>query len=115
MVTIYHNPRCRKSREGLEILEKSGVEFKVVPYLKEPLDANKLKELLGYLGKSPIELIRTNEEVWKSTYKGKNLTDEALVDAMVTHPKLIERPIVVKGSQAVIGRPAENILALLEG
>ena len=113
MIKIYHNPRCRKSREGLELLEKSGEEFEVVNYLDEPLSKGELKEIIGYLGISPEELVRKNETIWKENYKGKSLSDEEVIEAMVENPKLIERPIVVKGTRAVIGRPAEKISNLL--
>ncbi len=113
MITIYHNPRCRKSREGLEVLEQSGKPYKVVHYLEEPLGEEQLKQLLRALGMPPMALIRTQEPAWKSNYRGRDLSDGELIKAMVAHPKLIERPIVVKGNKAVIGRPAENIGDLL--
>lgn|SRR5690554_1458318 len=113
MLTIYHNPRCRKSREGLEILENSGQEFTVVKYLDTPPSEKELNEILKKLNMSPMELVRKNEAIWKEDYKGKDLTDSNVISAMATHPKLIERPIVVKGNTAVVGRPPENIKKLL--
>ncbi|WP_418501513.1 arsenate reductase (glutaredoxin) [Flagellimonas sp.] len=113
MLKIYHNPRCAKSREGLEILEKSGKDFEIVKYLDDVPTKEELKSLIGYLGIAPIDLVRTNEAIWKENYKGKKLSDDQIVRAMVEHPKLIERPIVVKGNKAVIGRPPETIKTLL--
>ncbi|NAS13470.1 arsenate reductase (glutaredoxin) [Poritiphilus flavus] len=113
MIKIYHNPRCAKSREGLALLESSGEDFETVLYLKDPFNEKQLEELLSYLDISPEELIRKNEPIWKSEFKGKDLSDKALIKAMVDYPKLIERPIVVKGNKAVIGRPVEKIKDLL--
>ncbi|MCK8480720.1 arsenate reductase (glutaredoxin) [Psychroserpens algicola] len=113
MITIYHNPRCRKSREGLLLLENSGKTFEVIKYLDEPISEEKLKTIVKLLGLQPLELVRKNEAIWKSDYKGKDLTDSQIIKAMVTHPKLMERPIVVNGKQAVIGRPSENILNII--
>ncbi|WP_425075519.1 arsenate reductase (glutaredoxin) [Psychroserpens sp. S379A] len=114
MITIYHNPRCSKSRQGLEILENSGKEFEVIKYLDEPISEEQLKKLIGMLGIQPIDLVRKNEAIWKSDFKGKELSDNEIISAMVKHPKLIERPIVVNNGNAVIGRPAENIKALIK-
>ncbi|MEO9511625.1 MAG: arsenate reductase (glutaredoxin) [Flavobacteriaceae bacterium] len=113
MIKIYHNPRCRKSREGLELLEKSGEEFETVLYLENIPTKKELQTVIDYLGIVPMELVRKNEAVWKENYKGKDLTDDAVVEAMIAYPKLIERPIVIKDEKAVIGRPLEKINALL--
>jgi len=113
MITIYHNPRCRKSREGLAIVEASGKPYKVIPYLKEVPSKNELKHLAKQLGVKPVDMIRTNETLWKEQYKGKDLSEDDILEAMVSFPKLIERPIVVSGDQAVIGRPPEKIKDLL--
>ncbi|WP_067028652.1 arsenate reductase (glutaredoxin) [Allomuricauda sp. CP2A] len=113
MIKIYHNPRCRKSREGLEVLEKSGQDFEVVKYLEEVPSKEELKTIIEYLGIAPMELVRKNEAVWKEKYKGKTLSDEEIITAMAENPKLIERPIVVKDKKAVIGRPSEKINTLL--
>ncbi|MDJ0644781.1 MAG: arsenate reductase (glutaredoxin) [Flavobacteriaceae bacterium] len=113
MLKIYHNNRCRKSREGLEILENSGQDFEIVNYLENPPSKQELKDILTKLGLTPIQLIRKNEKVWKEDFKGKELSDDELLEAMIEHPKLIERPIVLKGDSAVLGRPPENILGLL--
>jgi len=114
MIKIYHNPRCRKSREGLAILENSGKEFEIIKYLEDiPLEAT-LTEVVGLLGISPIQLVRKTEQIWKDTYKGKELSDIEIIKAMIANPKLIERPIVIHNNKAVIGRPSENIAAILE-
>ena len=113
MITIYHNPRCSKSREGFQILEDSGKDFEVIKYLDEPISEIKLKEIIGLLGIKPIELVRKNEAIWKSDYKGKNLTDDNIISAMIKNPKLIERPIVVNGKEAVIGRPPIKVLNII--
>ena len=109
MIKIYHNPRCRKSREGLAFLEGLGKEFELIKYLDTPLSTNEIQNLLEALGMRPMELVRKNEAVWKSDYKGKNLTDAQVIEALAAHPKLIERPIVLKDNKAVVARPAEKI------
>lgn len=113
MITIYHNPRCGKSREGLSLLEKSGKEFKVIQYLKEVPTAEELKSIIKLLGIAPIELVRQKEELWTKNFKGKTLTDEEIIKIMAENPILIERPIVVNGKTATIGRPPEKILEIL--
>ncbi|CAM1365440.1 conserved hypothetical protein [Tenacibaculum litopenaei] len=113
MIKIYHNPRCSKSRNGVAILENSGKEFEIVKYLDSVPQKEELKELLTLLDMTPMQLIRTNEKIWKEEFKGKELSDEELIDAMLSHPKLIERPIVVNGNKAVVGRPPENIENIL--
>lgn len=112
-VTIMHNPRCSKSREALKILEESGVNAEIVKYLETPPTKEELKELLKMLGISARELMRTKEAIYKELNL-KSVTDEdALIDAMVENPKLIERPIIIKDGKAVIGRPPSNIKLLL--
>ncbi len=110
---IYHNNRCSKSRQCLAVLEKSNHDFEIVYYLDTPPSINELKNLLKMLEIKPIELVRKNEAIWKEQFKGKELSDEAIISAMATYPKLIERPIIVKGTKAVIGRPIENMQQLL--
>ncbi|NVJ88894.1 MAG: arsenate reductase (glutaredoxin) [Flavobacteriaceae bacterium] len=112
MIKIYHNPRCRKSREGLLILENSGKKFDVIKYLDNPLTFQELSEIIELLKISPVQLVRKNEKIWKENYKNKDLNDKEIIQAMVNNPKLIERPVVVYNSKAVIGRPPENILKL---
>ena len=113
MLKIYHNPRCRKSREGLAYLQETGLDFEEVRYLDEIPSAEELAKLLQYLGMKPMELVRTNEAAWKEKYKGKNLSDAEIIKAMVENPKLIERPIVVNKDKAVVARPAEKIKDIL--
>ena len=113
MITIYHNPRCRKSREGLLILENSGKNFKIIEYLENLLSKEELEEILIKLEIEPIDLVRKSEKIWKEQFKGKELSKDDIVDAMVNHPKLIERPIVINNEKAVIGRPSSKILEIL--
>ena len=113
MIKIYHNNRCRKSREGLEILENSGKEFQIVKYLEDSPSKSALAEIIQLLGIQPIELVRKNEAIWKSDFKGKNLNNDDIIDAMVKYPKLIERPIVINGNKAIIGRPPSLILDII--
>lgn len=114
MTTIYHNPRCSKSRQTLALLEEKGVEPEVVLYLETPPDAATLRDLLARLGKSPRELMRKGEAAYKENgLADPALSDEELIEAMVRHPKLIERPIVVNGERAALGRPPENVLDIL--
>ena len=113
MITIYHNPRCSKSREGVMLLEKSGKDFKTVLYLENPLNFEELEALAKKLDINPLSLIRQKENIWIEQYKGKELSDAAIIQAMVEHPKLIERPIVVNENKAVIGRPTEKIQEII--
>ena len=110
---IYHNPRCSKSRKTLALLQENGVEPDVVLYLDNIMTADDLRGLLAKLGISPMQLVRKGESVWKEKYKGKELSDDQVIEAMIANPKLIERPIVVKDQTAVLGRPPENILELI--
>lgn len=114
MLTIYHNARCRKSREGLDMLKESGKQFEIREYLKDPLTEDELTEVIQKLAITPIQLVRKNEKIWKEEYKDKDLSDKELVLAMVKHPKLIERPIVEDEHRAVIGRPASSIENLIK-
>lgn len=110
MIKIYHNPRCRKSREGLQILENSGKEFEIIKYLEDIPSDEELAKIIKKLNINPIQLVRKNEKVWKENFKGKDLSDHEIVKAMIENPKLIERPIVINNNKAVIGRPPETIL-----
>lgn len=113
MIKIYHNNRCRKSREGLQILENSGKPFQIINYLENVPSKTELKEIITLLGISPIELVRKNEAIWKEQFKNKELTEDEILEAMTNYPKLIERPIVVNGNLAALGRPPENISQIL--
>jgi len=114
-ITIYHNPRCSKSRATLELIERHVADdVKVVEYLQAPPTARELEALVAKLGIDPEQLVRKGEDVYKKEYAGKTLSRAQWIEAMVRHPILIERPIVVAGDRAVIGRPPENVLTLLE-
>ena len=113
MLTIYHNPRCRKSRETLKLIEDAGEMVQVVEYLKIPPSRDDLARIVELLGIKPEELVRKGEAIYKENFKGEKFSDEQWLDILAGHPKLIERPIVVKGDRAVIGRPPENVKELL--
>lgn len=112
MLTIYHNPRCSKSRQTLQLIRESDNLVEIVEYLDDHLSADELEELLEKLGMKAEKLVRRQEAVFKEHYKGKELTEREWIEAMVEHPKLIERPIVVKEDKAVLGRPPENVKVL---
>jgi arsenate reductase len=113
-ITIYHNPRCSKSRAALRLLREKGIEPEIVEYLKEPPDIATLGRLLDMLGLEPRDLMRTKEPEYKAhNLDDPALTREQLIAAMIAHPKLIERPIVVKGGKAILGRPPESVLELV--
>ncbi|WP_282113366.1 arsenate reductase (glutaredoxin) [Maribacter stanieri] len=114
MIKIYHNSRCSKSREGLKVLENSGKKFEVVNYLEDIPTKVELRNVISCLDIKPINLVRKSEAIWKEKFKNSSLTDEELIDAMITYPKLIERPIIINGNSAVIGRPASKIDSLLK-
>lgn len=113
-VTLYHNPRCSKSRATLELLRERGIEPDIVAYLETPPTRTELEALLAKLGVTARALARTNEAAWQEAGLGEDSSDAEILTAMGRHPILIERPIVVRGERAVIGRPPENTLALLE-
>jgi arsenate reductase len=113
MITIYHNPRCTKSREGLCEIENLNQPFEIRKYLDEPFTEIELKEVIKKLGIKPIELVRTKESIWIDNFKGKELSDSQIIEAMLDNPKLIERPIIVKDNKAVIARPKEKINEIL--
>ena len=110
---IYHNPRCSKSRQTLNIIQEKGESVEIIEYLKSVPTEKELEEIINVLGIKPVQLLRKGEADFKDNFKGKTLTDKEWIKAMVKYPKLIERPIVVKGNKAVLGRPPENVLELL--
>ena len=112
-ITIYHNPRCSKSRQALALLEESSKDFTVVEYLKEPPTAVELKTLLKHLGLQPHDIVRAKEAEYKEAGLSSSSSDKAVIAALVKYPKLLERPIVVCGGKAVVGRPPEKVLELL--
>jgi len=113
-LTIYHNPKCSKSRETLALLRAHRVEPRIIEYLKTPPTAAELKSIVSKLGIRPEQLVRKGEPVYKSNYAGRSLSDAEWIEAMVKNPILIERPIVVAGRKAAIGRPPDSVLALID-
>jgi len=113
MIEILHNPRCSKSRAGLKYLEDKGIVPEIINYLDEPFTPDELTEILEKLGKRPLDIIRKGEEVFKTEFEDKELSDEEWILAMLEYPKLIERPIVINGDKAVIARPTELIDTIL--
>ncbi|MES2811018.1 MAG: arsenate reductase (glutaredoxin) [Bacteroidota bacterium] len=113
MITIYHNSRCSKSREGVCFLEDAKVDFQVINYLENTPTVAELKDLLKKLNIPALDLVRKKETIWVEYYKGKELSENEIIQAMVENPKLIERPIIVNGNKAVIARPTEKIKEIL--
>ena len=110
MITIYHNPHCSKSRACQLLLSDSKKDIEVINYMQTPFSEEKLREVIGLLGITPLELVRKNEAIWKVQFRGRNLSDSSIIKAMLKHPKLIERPIVVFENNAIIARPPEKVL-----
>ncbi len=110
---IYHNPRCSKSRQTLNLIKDKGVEVEIIEYLKVIPSEKELRSIIKLLGIKPEKLLRKGEADYKENFKGKTLSDNEWISAMVQYPKLIERPIVVGGNKAILGRPPENVLDLL--
>lgn len=110
---IYHNPRCRKSRETLKILEDNKVVVEVVEYLKDVPTKQELKSVLALLNMNPQEILRKGEAIYKENFKGKKYSDDEWIDILIANPKLIERPIVFNSKHAVIGRPPESVLTII--
>ena len=110
---IYHNPRCSKSRQTLQLCEEAGSEVEIIEYLKTPLDEVILRDLLNKLDKPVHEVVRTKEEVYSQLNLSSDSTEEEIIAAIIKYPVLLERPIVMKDDKAVIGRPPENVKALL--
>ena len=113
MITIYHNPRCRKSRAGLEYLKQNGVEPRVVDYITNPPTVDELRTLFEKLGKPPSDMVRTQEEYYRKELKGKDIAENEWLEILSSNPKLLQRPIAVKGEQAMFGQPPENFSKLL--
>ena len=111
---LFHNPRGSKSRQALSLLEQEKENFDVFMYLDEKLERDFLKEIIQKLGISPRDLLRTGESIYKeNNLKDSNISDEEIINLMIEYPKLIERPIYVKGSKAIVGRPPENVLKII--
>jgi len=112
-VRIYHNPRCSKSRETLKYINEKGVSVDIVEYLKHPPTKQELQSILKKLKMAPIDIVRVGELLWKEHYANRELSPEEVLDAIVKNPILLERPIVIDGDRAILGRPPENVLELL--
>jgi len=113
MIHIYHNSRCGKSRECLAFIEKSGQEYEIIKYLEDVPTFDELKEIIKKLEIKPLELVRRKEKIWIENFKNKTMTDDEIIQAMISNPILIERPIVISGDKAVIARPLEKVAAIL--
>ena len=113
-LTIYHNTRCRKSREALDLIESKGLEPEVFEYLKNPLSEKQIEKLIWLLKIDPIQLVRVNEAIWKENYKGETFSNAEIIALLAKHPKLIERPIITSETNAVIGRPIDKLIQFLE-
>ena len=112
-ITIYHNPRCRKSREAVQYMEGRGVSLKIVKYLDQLFDVNSLGEVLKKIDMKPSEIVRRNEILWKKDYDGNNLSEDQILKLLVDQPRLIERPIVTLGNKGVLARPIESLIEFL--
>ena len=110
---IYHNPRCSKSRQTLQLIKDSGTDVEIVEYLKEIPSTEELEMILMKLNLKPKDIIRKGEAVYKEKFKNSNFNDDEWIKIMLEYPKLIERPIVIRGNRAVLGRPPENVLELI--
>jgi arsenate reductase (glutaredoxin) len=113
MIQIFHNSRCGKSRSCLAFIEQSGKEFEVIKYLENTPTLEELTDIIEKLKITPLELVRTKEKIWIENYKNKTLSDKEIIQAMVTNPILIERPIVINGDKAVIARPFDKVETIL--
>lgn len=113
MVQIYHNPRCSKSRCALDVLKSTGIQYEIVDYMKNPVTKTELKAIIDKLKIKPIDLVRVKENIWKEKFCNKSLTDDEIIEVMLENPQLIERPIVINGEKAVIGRPTEKVIEFL--
>lgn len=113
MISILHNPRCGKSREGIALLEESGKVYEVIKYLEHPLDEDELNELIRKLNIRPFQLVRQKEKIWVEQFKNQNLSDKEIVKAIAKYPILMERPVVITEKKAIIGRPPQQILDII--
>jgi arsenate reductase len=111
---IYHNPRCSKSRNTLAIIESKTSVIEIIDYIKNPIKFEEINLIIEKLKIKAISLVRINESIWRKHYKGKEMTDEEVIKAIIKHPKLMERPIVTTNKKAIIGRPPENVLSLFD-
>ncbi|MGY8950813.1 MAG: arsenate reductase (glutaredoxin) [Flavobacteriales bacterium] len=111
---IYHNPRCSKSRQTLSLIEGKNKKVEIIEYLETPATVEEIESILEKLGIKAIDLVRKKEKIWIEDYKGRDLTDKKIIEAMVENPKIMERPIVIDGNKAIIGRPPENVLTFMD-
>ena len=111
---IYHNPRCSKSREALKLIKEKSKEIEIIEYLKNPMTFEDLEFILSKLSISPIDLVRKKERIWKENFNEKKLKGNEIIQIMVENPRIIERPIVINGMKAIIGRPPENVLKIMD-
>jgi arsenate reductase len=111
---IYHNPRCSKSRNTLAIIESKTSVIEIIDYIKNPIKFEEINLIIEKLKIKAISLVRINESIWREHYKGKEMTDDEVIKAIIKHPKLMERPIVTTNKKAIIGRPPENVLSLFD-
>jgi arsenate reductase (glutaredoxin) len=111
---IYHNPRCSKSRQCLAIILDNGADVEITEYLKDPLSFSELKETINILGVPALDIVRKGEADYKENFKGKDLAEDDWIQAMIDYPKLMERPIVINGNQAIVARPPEDVIKLLK-
>jgi len=111
---IYHNARCSKSRETLELIKEKVKEIEIIEYLKKPMKFEELELILSKLSISPIDLVRKKEKIWKENFSNKKLNDHEIIQIMIDNPRIIERPIVINGMKAIIGRPPENVLDIMD-
>jgi len=111
---IYHNPRCLKSRQTLTIIKKKTSKFEIIEYIKNKITFDEITKLLAKLNMKPLEIVRTQESIWKENYKTKDMSDNEIINVLAKYPKLIERPIVENNNKAIIGRPPENVLSLFD-
>jgi len=113
MMKIYHNPRCSKSRDALKYLEEKGFEIEIVDYIKNGITPHEIKEFLYKSGLPISSIIRINEDLYKEQFKGEEFSDDEWIDILVKNPKLLQRPLIIKGSHAVLARPIEEIQKLI--
>ena len=109
---IYHNPRCSKCRQTLDLIKQKTKNYEIIEYLNEPLEFDDYKLILEKMELKPINLVRIKETIWKENYKGKEMSDDDIINALVDNPMLMKRPIVTTNKQAIIGRPPQNVLNL---
>jgi arsenate reductase len=113
MIKMYHNPRCGKSRSCLALLEQSGQEYEIVKYLEQRPTVTEVVSLLQKLNKKPLELVRQKEKIWIENFKNKTMTDDEIIESMISNPILIERPILIKKDKAIIGRELDQVTAFI--